>query len=208
MTLTGGTLAASVAGFGFGMSLIAAIGAQNAYVLRQGLRREHVLPIVAICAATDALLILLGVAGIGVLIEQVPWLLVVIRWFGVAFLIAYGIFALRRAFRPESLDADAEQRPTALRTAILTVLALTWLNPHVYLDTVLLLGSVANTHGDPGRWWFGGGAVIASIVWFSALGFGARALRPLFRNPRAWQVLDVIVALVMFVLALTLILGA
>lgn len=202
------SLAASFAGFGFGLSLIAAIGAQNAYVLRQGLRREHVVPLVLICAGTDALLILLGVAGIGVLVEQVPWALTAIRWFGVAFLVAYGLFALRRAFTSESLDPDAEQAPTPRRTVILTILALTWLNPHVYLDTVLLLGSVANTDGDDGRWWFGAGAALASFAWFTTLGFGARALRPLFRDPRAWRVLDVLVAIVMFALAVSLVLGA
>ena len=197
---------AALSGLGFGLSLIIAIGAQNAFVLRQGLRREHVLPIVAICAVSDALLIGLGVGGLGTLLQYVPWLLIVVRIGGAAFLIVYGILAARRAFRPTSLIAEDDGTATPLWTAVVTALALTWLNPHVYLDTIVLLGSVAGTHGDE-RWWFGVGAVVASILWFTALGFGARYLRPLFAKPIAWRILDGVIAVVMIAIAVSLLLG-
>jgi L-lysine exporter family protein LysE/ArgO len=196
---------ALLSGLGFGLSLIVAIGAQNAFVLRQGLRREHVLPVVAICALSDAALITLGVGGLGSLLQLVPWLLVVVRIGGAAFLIVYGILAARRALRPSTLIAADDGGTTPLWTAIVTVLALTWLNPHVYLDTVVLLGSVAGTHGDD-RWWFGVGAVVASILWFTALGYGARFLRPLFAKPFAWRVLDAVIAVVMIAIAVSLLL--
>ena len=197
---------AALSGLGFGLSLIIAIGAQNAFVLRQGLRREHVLPVVAICAISDAVLIALGVGGLGSLLQLVPWLLVVVRVGGAGFLIVYGVLAARRALRPSALIAADDGTTTPLWTAVATVLALTWLNPHVYLDTVVLLGSVAGTHGDD-RWWFGVGAVAASILWFTALGFGARFLRPLFAKPVAWRVLDAIIAVVMMAIAVSLLLG-
>ena len=199
-------LLAAVSGLGFGLSLIIAIGAQNAFVLRQGLRREHVLAVVAICALADAALIILGIAGIGAVLESAPWLLVVIRWGGIAFLLAYAVLAARRALRPGTLDGDPAGASTSLRTAIGTCLALTLLNPHVYLDTVVLLGSVAGTHGDD-RWWFGLGAIIASALWFTALGYGARLLRPLFARPAAWRVLDGIIAVVMVAIAVSLLVG-
>lgn len=197
---------AALSGLGFGLSLIIAIGAQNAFVLRQGLRREHVLPVVAICALSDALLIGLGVAGLGTLLQLVPWLLIAVRIGGAAFLIAYGVLAARRALRPAALVSEDGGEPTSRWTAVLTVLALTWLNPHVYLDTVVLLGSVAGTHGDE-RWWFGLGAAVGSILWFTALGFGARFLRPLFAKPMAWRVLDGVIAVVMIAIAVSLLLG-
>ena len=197
---------AALSGLGFGLSLIIAIGAQNAFVLRQGLRREHVLPVVAICAFSDALLITLGVGGLGSLLQLVPWLLMVVRVGGAAFLTVYGILAARRAFRPAALIAADDGTSTPLWTAVATVLALTWLNPHVYLDTVVLLGSVAGTHGDD-RWWFGLGAAVASILWFTALGFGARFLRPLFAKPIAWRILDAVIAIVMIAIAASLLLG-
>lgn len=199
-------LASLLAGLGLGLSLIVAIGAQNAFVLRQGLRREHVRAVVVICAASDAVLIALGVGGLGVLIEQVGWLLVVVRIAGTAFLAWYGLRSALRAFRPASLDADSAGAPISLRTAVVTVLALTWLNPHVYLDTVLLLGSIGGTHGDT-RWWFAVGAMAASVAWFSALGFGSRLLRPLFARPVAWRVLDALIAVVMIAIAVSLLLG-
>ncbi len=198
----------ALAGFGLGISLIAAIGAQNAFVLRQGLRREWVLPVVLICALSDAVLIVLGIAGIGVVIEQVPMAVVVIRWAGAIFLFGYGLFAARRAFQQRRLEADERKGAGSLPTVIATTLALTWLNPHVYLDTVLLLGSVATSHGDEGRWFFGAGAVLASIVWFAGLGFGARLLSRVFARPIAWRILDGIIALIMFALAVQLVLGA
>lgn len=197
---------AAIAGLGLGLSLIIAIGAQNAFVLRQGLRREHVALVVVICAASDALLIALGVGGGAVVFGRMPWLVDVVRWVGAAFLLFYGILAARRALRPARAtlaDADtAPARPAALAVAA-TCLALTWLNPHVYLDTVVLLGSVASTHGEA-RWAFGAGAALGSILWFSALGFGARLLAPVFAKPLAWRVLDGIIAIVMVVLAVTL----
>ena len=196
---------AVLAGFFSGAALIIAIGAQNAFVLRQGIRREHVLPIVAVCALSDAILIALGVAGIGTLVTAAPLILEIIRWAGVLFLVGYSIVAARRAIRPKALvvgGSDAISRTAA----IATVLALTWLNPHVYLDTVLLLGSLSTAHGPEGRWWFAGGAIVASLVWFTSLGFGARLLRGLFAKPAAWRILDLSIAAVMLILAVRLIL--
>ena len=140
-------LQAVIAGLGLGLSLIVAIGAQNAFVLRQGIRREHVLPVVLVCALSDAVLIIAGVSGIGFVVERFPVVLVVLRWAGAAFLLGYGLLAARRALAPSGLAADRGGNSLSLRAAVLTVIGLTWLNPHVYLDTVLLLGSIANTHG-------------------------------------------------------------
>lgn len=197
---------AAAAGLGLGLSLIVAIGAQNAFVLRQGLRREHVLVVVAICAVSDAVLIVAGVGGLGVLIQQAGWALVVVRIVGAAFLAWYGIRSAMRALKPSALNADAGGARMPLAAAITTALALTWLNPHVYLDTVLLLGSIGGTYGVH-RWWFAAGAALASLLWFSALGFGSRVLRPLFAKPMAWRLLDAIIALVMIALAVSLIVG-
>lgn len=199
-------LLSALAGLGLGLSLIVAIGAQNAFVLRQGLRREHVLPIVIICAASDAVLITAGVAGLGALIERAGWLLAVVRIAGAAFLAWYGVRAAMRAFRPATLDANPAGEPVSLRSAVLTVLALTWLNPHVYLDTVVLLGSIGATHGDD-RWWFAAGAALGSVLWFGALGFGSRLLRPLFARPVSWRILDGAIAVVMLAIAVSLLLG-
>jgi L-lysine exporter family protein LysE/ArgO len=196
----------ALSGLGFGLSLIMAIGAQNAFVLRQGLRREHVLAIVAVCAASDAILIAVGVGGFGALLQAAPWLLVGVRIAGAAFLITYAVLAARRALRPTSMNAEPSGAPTSLRIAITTCVALTWLNPHVYLDTIVLLGSVAGTHGAE-RWWFGLGAAIGSVLWFTALGYGARILRPLFARPIAWRILDALVAVVMIAIATELLLG-
>jgi L-lysine exporter family protein LysE/ArgO len=192
-------------GLGAGASLIIAIGAQNAYVLRQGLRREHVLPIVLICIVSDALLIAAGVAGIGAVIEAAPLALEIVRWAGFAFLLFYALFAARRALRPERLEAANGVGAITLWAAVATCLALTWLNPHVYLDTILLLGSLSASHGDPGRWVFGAGAVLASILWFGMLGFGARFLAPVFARPIAWRILDGAIAVLMVVLAVLLV---
>ncbi|KQQ66013.1 L-lysine exporter [Microbacterium sp. Leaf320] len=214
------------AGLGLGLSLIVAIGAQNVFVLRQGIRREHVLPVVIICAVSDALLIAAGVAGLGFVISAAPWLVVVARWAGALFLLAYGIIAARRAWRGgEELRVDTDptehiasardagHTATATRTAtrtslvpvIATVLALTWLNPHVYLDTVLMLGSIAATHGEQ-RWLFAAGAMAASILWFTALGFGARYVGRWLRTERSWRILDALIAVVMITLAVSLVL--
>jgi L-lysine exporter family protein LysE/ArgO len=199
-------LVAASSGLGFGLSLIVAIGAQNAFVLRQGLRREHVLPVVAICAVSDAVLIAIGVAGLGSLLDRAPWLVDVMSIGGAAFLLTYAALAARRAWRPSSITTDDHGPATALWPAAATALALTWLNPHVYLDTLVLLGSVAATHADE-RWWFGVGAVVASVTWFTSLGFGARLLDPLFARPLAWRVLDALIAVVMAAIAISLLRG-
>ncbi len=237
MTPSVACMASLLAGFGLGLSLIIAIGAQNVFVLRQGIRREHVLAVVIVCAVSDAVLIAAGIAGIGAVLAAVPWLVEVVRWVGAAFLIGYGMLAARRAWRPrgglvvdesgtevpgtveagtvEPGDAEAGATRGAatvvapagarLRTVVLTALALTWLNPHVYLDTVFLLGSIAGTHGDA-RWLFGAGAMAASVVWFTALGFGARYLSRWLSTPRAWRWLDAIIAVVMVAIGLSLVL--
>lgn len=196
-----------LAGLGTGLSLIVAIGAQNAFVLRQGIRREHVGPVALLCALADALLIGAGVLGIGTLVERAPVVLDVVRWGGVAFLLCYAQLALRRAVHPDALRAGASGTGASLRAALATAAALTFLNPHVYLDTVLLLGSIANQHGDNGRWLFATGAALASFGWFFGLGYGARRLAPLFAKPMAWRVLDGLIAVVMTLIALSLALG-
>lgn len=246
-----------LSGLGLGLSLIVAIGAQNLFVLRQGLRREHVLAVAAICAISDAVLIVLGVSGIGLVLGAVPWLIDAVRWAGALFLIAYGLLAAHRAWRPtgqalragaesgeelrattEDAGPDAPRTPgdargaasvdtravsrtsavprtsgvagsravarTRLAPVLLTCLALTWLNPHVYLDTVFLLGTVANTHGDA-RWLFAAGAVTASTVWFFGLAFGARLLGRWLSTPRAWRILDAVIAVVMIALGVSLV---
>jgi L-lysine exporter family protein LysE/ArgO len=189
-----------------GLALIVAIGAQNAFVLRQGLARNHVGLVVVLCAASDLVLIVAGVAGIGTVVEQAPWALAVVRWLGVAFLTWYGLASLLRAREHDALAASGRGGLTS-RSAALGALALTWLNPHVYLDTVLLLGSVASSHGSPGRWWFAAGACAASIVWFTGLGSGARLLAGLLAKPRAWQVLEVLIGTTMLAIATGLAVG-
>ncbi|MEV2233822.1 LysE/ArgO family amino acid transporter [Streptomyces phaeochromogenes] len=200
------TLTAAAAGFGTGLSLIVAIGAQNAFVLRQGIRRDAVLAVVGICALSDAALIALGVGGVGAVVVAWPEALTAVALVGGAFLIGYGCLAVRRVFRPSALLVEAGTAGSR-RRAVLTCLAMTWLNPHVYLDTVFLLGSIAADRG-PLRWTFGLGAVLASLVWFAALGFGARLLSRFLARPSAWRVLDALVAAMMIVLGATLIAGA
>jgi L-lysine exporter family protein LysE/ArgO len=202
------SLAAAAAGFGTGLSLIVAIGAQNAFVLRQGVRRDAVLAVVGICALSDAVLIALGVGGVGALVVTWPGLLTAVGWTGGAFLIGYGLLAARRVLTPagEGLRADGEAAGSR-RRAVLTCLAMTWLNPHVYLDTVFLLGSIAADRG-PLRWTFGLGAALASLCWFAALGFGARLLGRFLARPAAWRVLDGLVAATMITLGATLVAGA
>ncbi len=187
-------------GFGTTMALIVAIGAQNAFVLRQGLRRQAVAKVVAVCVVSDAILVAVGVAGFGAIVRKWPSVITVAAIAGGLFLLGYGFLAARRAFRPSAMDASPDDGGSG--RPVLTALALTWLNPHVYLDTLLLLGSIA-----AGRWLFGVGAVTASVVWFVALGFGARLLSPLFAKPRAWRVLDGLIAAVMIGLGATLIAG-
>ena len=195
---------AAWSGFLLGLSLIVAIGAQNLFVLRQGLAREHVRLVVVVCALSDAVLILAGVAGMGALVTAHPDLLQVLRWGGAAFLVAYGLMALRRAAQGEAARVGGAGERSAM-VALSTCLALTWLNPHVYLDTVVLLGSIASSHGGD-RWWFAVGAMLGSVVWFTGLGYGARVLAPLFARATAWRVLDLVVALVMFAIAASLVL--
>lgn len=189
-------------GFATSISLIAAIGAQNAFVLRQGIRDEHVLPVVTLCAASDLVLILAGIAGVGALVTAHPGLTAVARYGGAAFLIGYGLLAARRAMRPAALT-PADSAPARLGAVLVTCLALTFLNPHVYLDTVVLLGTLANQQCD-GRWLFGAGAAAASVVWFFGLGFGARRLAGLFASPATWRVLDWLIAATMLTLGISL----
>lgn len=195
----------TLSGLAAGLSLIVAIGAQNAFVLRQGLARQHVPLVIAVCAISDAVLIAAGVAGLGALVTHAPVALEIVRWGGAAFLIGYGIRAAVRAWRGESLQGTGESATRAWGPVLATTLALTWLNPHVYLDTVVLLGSMAAAHGDD-RWLFGIGAMAGSVLWFSALGLGARLLEPVFRRRSAWRVLDGVIALIMVALAAQLLL--
>jgi L-lysine exporter family protein LysE/ArgO len=207
-------LNSSLAGLLTGLSLIVAIGAQNAFVLRQGLRRAHVGPIVIVCTLSDVVLIVAGVTGIGAVVQHADWALQAVRWFGVAFLTWYGLSSAWRARHPSALPASPDGSAAAVgaRTAVgvpavslastlRRAFALTWLNPHVYLDTVVLLGSIANTHGPSGRWWFAVGAAVGSTLWFAGLGFGARFAAPMLATPRAWQVLDLLVAATMLAIA-------
>jgi L-lysine exporter family protein LysE/ArgO len=195
-------MTAILPGFLTGLSLIVAIGAQNAFVLRQGLLRKHVLVMVLICAISDATLIILGVLGLGALISAQPWLLEVIRWVGVAFLVWYGSTSLKRFMKNESLKA-AEAGSGNLKQTVLTTLALTFLNPHVYLDTVIFIGGIANQFGDQ-KWFFVIGSVTASFIWFFSLGFGASKASVVMIKPAFWKILDVFIAAVMFSLAITL----
>jgi L-lysine exporter family protein LysE/ArgO len=189
-------------GFLLGLSLILAIGAQNAFVLRQGLRRAHVFAVCLACALSDAVLIVAGVVGFGALAEAVPWVETVMRYGGAAFLLWYGWRAAQAAWLGgQALDAGGASRE-ALRSVLLTALALTWLNPHVYLDTVVLLGSISAQYEN--RSAFAAGAVTASFTFFFSLGYGARLLAPVFARPRAWRLLDAGVALTMWAIALKL----
>lgn len=224
-------LTSLLAGVGLGLSLIVAIGAQNLFVLRQGIRREHAVAVALTCALSDAALIAIGVSGLGALLHAAPWLIEAVRWGGAVFLTVYAALAARRVLWPARLvaesalviEADAEAGPsesgagtdpsasgrsvttrTRLAPVLLTCLALTWLNPHVYLDTVFLLGSVAATHGAT-RWWFAAGAMAASFAWFFALALGSRHLGRWLSTPRAWRVLDAVIAVVMLALAVSLV---
>lgn len=223
-------LTALLAGIGLCLSLIVAPGAQNVFLLREGIKhsqggRSHVVILAAVCLASDVILISAGVGGFGVVIEQVPWLFDVARWAGVAFLSGYGLLAAIRVFRGGSaIDAGATpaapapapapggsgtatlvapaatRTRTALLPAVLTCIAITWLNPHTYLDTVLLLGSISTTYGDA-RWFFAVGAILGSAIWFAFLTFAARYAARWLRSPRSWRVLDAVIAVMMFALA-------
>jgi L-lysine exporter family protein LysE/ArgO len=197
------TLLATASGLVLGLGLIVAIGAQNAFVLRQGLRVEYVAAVVAVCIASDLVLIGAGVLGAGAVLSRLPWLIPVVCFAGAAFLLGYGLLAARRALRPGALLPDAAGARAGLAVTVGTCLALTWLNPHVYLDTVVLLGSTASTYGRH-RWQFAAGAGLGSAVWFAGLGYGARLLRPVFARPAAWRILDGAIAIVMTLLAVSL----
>ena len=191
-----------VVGFVASFSLIAAIGAQNAFVLRQGIRREHVLPVVALCTVSDIVLISAGIAGVGAVINAHPSAVNIAKFGGALFLFGYGLLAARRAWRPSSLK-PSDATPARLVDVLLTAAAMTFLNPHVYLDTVVLLGALANEHRDD-RWMFGIGAVTASAVWFVSLGLGARRLAGLFASPMTWRILDGLIAVTMIGLGLAM----
>jgi L-lysine exporter family protein LysE/ArgO len=197
---------AALAGFYLGFSLILAIGAQNAFVLRQGLRREHVFAVVLTCALSDAVLIALGVSSFALIAEALPWVAPGLRFGGAAFLIWYGARSFRAMWRGGEALRAADMGAGSLGAALLTCLALTWLNPHVYLDTVILVGSIASQYGEAARW-FGAGAVVASFTFFFSLGYGARLLAPVFARPRAWQVLDGVIGCVMWAIAAKLLFG-
>jgi L-lysine exporter family protein LysE/ArgO len=196
--------AAAFAGFFTGLSLIVAIGAQNAFVLRQGIKGEHVAAVVAICALSDALLIALGVGGFGRLLLLAPWLAEAMRWAGAAFLFFYGALRFRAAWSGGEALLPANAKPVPAAQVLATCLMFTWANPHVYLDTVVLLGSISAQYA-PHTTPFGIGAVVASITFFSALGFGARLLAPVFASARAWVILESVIGLTMWTIALTLV---
>lgn len=192
-------------GFVTSLGLIVAIGAQNAFVLRQGLRRQYVLPIVVLCALSDAVLISAGIGGMGKVLTERPEITEIARFGGAAFIIGYGLLAARRSLRPRGMVVEAGAS-RSLSTALLTCLGFTFLNPHVYLDTMVLLGTIGNQHGDD-RWWFAAGATLGSVAWFFALGYGAGFLSRFFERPRAWRLLDAAIATIMIALGLSLILS-
>ncbi|WP_020648129.1 LysE/ArgO family amino acid transporter [Solimonas variicoloris] len=202
-----GLLPAYLQGFALSAGLIVAIGAQNAFVLRQGLRREHVFVVATICFVSDALLIALGCAGFGTLVQAHPALVAAVRWIGAAFLIAYGARSAWAALRAQALDAAAAAAPLSRRKAVASVLALTWLNPHVYLDTVLLVGGLAGRYAETPRAAFAAGAASVSALWFYGLAYGAAWLAPLFRRPLTWRALDAVIALTMWAIAASLLRG-
>jgi L-lysine exporter family protein LysE/ArgO len=197
---------AAIGGLLFSLSLTVAIGAQNAFVIRQGIRRSHVAAVVAICAGSDAILITAGVVGVGAVIIGRHWLMGDMRVLGAALLLGYGALAARRAVFGAPADRISGPGGTSLKATVAACVGFTWLNPNVYLDTVILLGSVANAH-PAGRWWFTIGAILASLMWFAALGFGTRLLAPLLNRPGAERLLDAFVAATMGVTALRLLLG-
>jgi len=197
----------SVAGFFSGLGLIAAIGAQNAFVLRQGLRREHVGVVVLICAISDALLVALGVAGAQLLTTTLPGFQSVMLWGGVGFLLVYGALRFRAALTGGAALVPMASGQVPIRRVVAICLAFTWLNPHVYLDTVALLGALSMQYA-PYQWGFGAGAIVASFVFFASLGYGARLLAPVLARPRAWVVLEFVIGLIMWAIAATLALRA
>ena len=196
-------LSSFLPGFALSISLILAIGAQNAFVLKHGLRRQHVLPIVLTCAVSDAILILAGVAGFGALASAVPWFETLMRYGGALFLFIYGLQNAMSAWTGGATLEDGAQSSAPLKSTLLTLLAITWLNPHVYLDTVVLIGSISAQYED--RLAFAIGATLGSVTFFFCLGYGARLLSPIFAKPTAWRILDAIIALTMWAIALSLV---
>ncbi len=195
-------------GFGTSIGLILAIGAQNAFVLRQGLKREYLFPVALVSSLGDFFLIALGIAGLGTLFATTPLLTTLATWGGVLFLIYFGVRSFRAAWKPGALEATQESAPlSGVRAAALTALAFSILNPHAYLDTVVIIGSIGAKYPIEERLWFGAGAMLASLIWFFGLAYGAGWLTPLFKKPLTWRVLDTIIGCIMFAIALTLIFG-
>ncbi len=182
-----------------GLSLIIAIGAQNAFVIRQGLTRKYILLTVLVCMVSDWILIASGVAGLGALIVRLGWILEALRWFGVAYLLWFAYGSVRSAFKNDSMKISDEKSGNS-RQVFLAAMAITWLNPHVYLDTVILNGSIANTFGA-NAWFFGFGAMAASTIWFFGLGYASKAAAGIMSKPSFWKVLDLVIAAVMVTIA-------
>lgn len=198
-------LALILTGLLTGWGLLVAIGTQTAFVLRQGLRGDHVRPVVAFCTVSDVVMIACSVFGVGLALSRWPVLLPIMRWLGGLFVMGYGTHAAYRALRPSVLFEPARGIAPSRRHTLAVLAGLTWLNPHLYLD-MMLMGTMANSQGSLGRWWFFAGLVLASASWFVALGYGARLLRPLFARPTSWRILDSLIAVVMVTLGITLIL--
>jgi L-lysine exporter family protein LysE/ArgO len=192
-------------GLSLGFSLIVAIGAQNTFVLRQGIKKEHALAVAALCSLIDVVLIVAGTLGLGSLIASVPLFLKIVTFFGAAFVAYYGIKAFIRAFRPGSLDANTTEEKLTLKQTVTAVLSLSLLNPHVYLDTVLLVGGISSRHPIPDRYFFTAGACSASIVWFFALSFGAGFLAPLFAKKITWRIFDSVIGVIMAIICVQLV---
>lgn len=197
-------VAAALAGFMTGAGLIIAIGAQNAFVLRQGLQREHIGIVVATTSLSDIVLIFCGVAGVGVLVREWPELMQILRFGGAAFLGLYALKAAHRAWTGSAALIATSTGAGGRRHVLAACLAFTFLNPHVYLDTMVLLGGLSTRYPGMAQWAFGIGACMASVAWFSTLGYGSRLLRPVFSDPRAWRILDASIAVFMLVLCVLL----
>lgn len=198
-----------IKGIFLGASLIIAIGLQNAFILRQGIKNHHIFAAALTAALVDVLLIAAGVLGFGFLIEQYPTLIDWITWGGAAFLFIYGLKSFISAIKPANMDdgkAKGMTKQGSAKEVVLIILGISLLNPHVYLDTVVLIGGLSASYGEVGKYWFGAGAILASFIWFFALGYGARLLAPLFAKPKAWQILDILIGIVMWAIALSLLL--
>lgn len=196
-----------IKGMALGASLIIAIGLQNAFILRQGIKNRHIFASALTASLIDVLLIGAGIMGFGYLIEQHPDLIQWVTWGGAAFLFVYGLKSFFNALKPEQMDEDRAKgmmKEDSVKEVILIILGISLLNPHVYLDTVILIGGLSASYGEVGKYWFGGGAMLASFIWFFTLGYGARLLTPLFAKPKAWQILDILIGVVMWGIAVSL----